>query len=133
MTKRSIALVAGVALSLAVVAGWQRCKSVAVQASGSSSTAASPEQTASPDPKTVTWEYKILTGAAAGVSVVRVTSGGPRVPSFGPNVEEEINKLSAQGYVVESFQTCCTTADRTASGVISGPPELVVLLRRMRK
>ena len=132
MTKRSIAAVAVLALSLVTIAAWRRGNPTSVQAFESSSSFTFPAQT-SPDPRAVTWEYKVLIGSVPGVVVARVTSAPVMGPAYGPNVEEEINKLSAQGWVVESFQPCCSRAGNNAPGVLYGPPEITVLLRRMRK
>jgi len=132
MTKRSIAVLGVLALSLVTIEAWRRGNPISVQAFESSSSSTSPAQTASPDPRAVTWEYKVLIGSVPGVVVARVTSTAAMGP-FGLNVEEEINKLSAQGWVVESFQPCCSRAGNNAPGVLYGPPEITVLLRRMRK
>jgi guanyl-specific ribonuclease Sa len=49
-------------LSLATIWGRQTGNSTSVQALESSSASTSAAQTASPDPKAVTWEYKMLSG-----------------------------------------------------------------------
>jgi hypothetical protein len=133
MTKRPIVLLAMLALLLATIGGWQLNNSIAVHAFESSSASTSREQTASPDPKAVTWEYKILTGTVEEFRRALATAG--RGPSFVDNLEEDINRLSAQGYVVESFQTS-SSVESNGWGIsfkLSSSQPIVVLLKRMRK
>ena len=127
MTKGIIAVLALLALSLATIGGRRPGNSIEVQAFESSSASTSHEQS-SPDPKAVIWEYKVLSGTAAVVGRVTGTN------SYPVSTEEEINRLAAQGYVVESFQTCCSSVRGGGSGLtFPDSPATVVLLKRMRK
>jgi len=134
MTKRRIVLLAMLALLLATIEGWQLNSSIAVQAFESSTESTSHEQTASPDPKPVTWEYKMLTSTVEQFRRAVATAGSG--PSFaGYNLEEDINRLSAQGYVVESFQTSSSVESSGWGSAfrLSSSQPIVVLLKRMRK
>jgi hypothetical protein len=131
MTKRSIVMLAMLVLSPAISGGLQAGNFTAVVASESSGGATSREQTASPDPRAVTWEYKILTGSVSGL--VRYTVTDARSRSFGPNLEEEINRFAAQGYVVDGFQAFPSVGGGASGNLSTGSPEVVVILKRMRK
>ena len=85
MTLKRPTLLAVFMLALAINAGSLVGRTTAAQASQSSAVAPQ-QQRVSSDQKAGTWEYRILTGAP------------------GPYLKGEINKLAAQGFVVESFQ-----------------------------
>lgn len=80
MTKRPISVLFVLALLLATIGGWELNNSIAVQAFESSTASTSHEQTASPDPKSVTWEYKILTSTVEQFRRAVATAGSG--PSF---------------------------------------------------
>ena len=121
-------MLALLAVSIATIEGRRLNNPIAVHAFESFGAATSLEQTASPDPRAPTWEYKIVTGAVPGV--VRVTvSGGEHM--VGPNVEEAINRYAAQGYVVESFKAFESSGGSGAQFTV--PPQIIVLLKRIRK
>ena len=59
-------------------------------------------------------------------------NGAPRAGRPPYSFEDEINRLAAQGFVVESFQTPSTTIGSAVSdGYINAV--IVVLLKRMKK
>jgi hypothetical protein len=114
MTIKRPTLLTVLTLALAIIAGWLAGRTTAAQAQ--SSAVAPQQQRVSSDQKAGTWEYRILTG-------------GP-----GPNLEGEINKLAAQGFVVESFQV---TSPANGSGgatffAFSSVSQVVVLLKRIK-
>ena len=115
MTIKRPTLLTVLTLALAIIAGWLAGRTTAAQASQSSAVAPQ-QQPASSDQKAGTWAHRILTGAP------------------GPNLEEEINKLAAQGFVVESFQL---TSPASGSGgatffAFSSVSQVVVLLKRIK-
>jgi hypothetical protein len=134
MTKRSIAMLSVLALSLATFGVWQAGKSISVQALESSNASTSRQQTASSDPRPVTWEYKILSGDPTYVG--RPASPPVRSALVQINLEDEINKLAVQGYVVESFQAYTALGggpDGNSSFRLASAGMAVVLLKRQRK
>ena len=135
MTRRSIVVLSALALSLSTIWNWQRGALIAVRANEGAATSAYHEQATSSDPRSATWEYKILTGHRR--FVVRVTSSsdsrGRLLPSS--NIERTSTGWAAQGYIVDSFQPFCS-AEGGRSGISfpqTGSPELVVLMKRIRK
>ena len=120
MTIKRPTLLTVLTLALAIIAGWLAGRTTAAQASQSSAVAPQ-QQRVSSDQKAGTWEYRILTG-------------GP-----GPNLEGEINKLAAQGFVVESFQlttlvggTGTGTFFSFSSASISSASQIVVMMKRIK-
>ena len=79
----------------------------------------------------MTWEYKILTGTIT--SGARVTIESRSFPP--PDLDEELNRFAAQGYVVESFQPFSSVVGGGSSVLftLTGSRDVVVLLKRMRK
>jgi len=135
MTKKQLTVLAVLALPWAILAGWQPGRSTSAKASETSAASAAHEQPASTDPKAATWEYRILI-APLFRGVKRIMdydlNGAPRAGRPPYSFEDEINRLAAQGFVVESFQTPSSigTPDGLAG---SGNAEIVVLLKRMKK
>lgn len=137
MTNKRAPWLSLICLLLAAIGGWQlamfspRASAEPVRASSQGSPA--------PTAKAITtFEYKILnlpfseafsrpTGAAD-------KKGRPlTMPS--PFLEDEINKLAAEGYVVESFQKASSVFGTGLGGgfTIGSSSEFVVLLKRERR
>ena len=128
------ALLTIVAMTLAIVGGWLAGRTIAAQVSQVSNQGTSQQQTVS-SAQTGTTEYRMLSGSIN--SIVKVTgtdAKGRPVTNAGPYLEEEINKLAAQGFVVESFQVASTTFGSGASTyfAISGSSQILVLLKRIK-
>jgi hypothetical protein len=98
---------------------------LSAQASRSSTTAILQDLPPS-DPVTPIWEYKILTFRSYAAS--KKTLGYP-----GPNLEDEINKLAEQGYVVERLQEASPCDSSGVGFSINDWPEIIVLLKRMKR
>ena len=136
MTKRQMTVLAVLALPWAILGGWQPGRSTSATASESSAASPAHEQTTSTDPKAATWEYRVLI-APLSIGVKRIVdyerNGAPRANRPPPySFEDEINRLAAQGFVVESFQTPSSTIGSAVSdGYINAV--IVVLLKRMKK
>jgi hypothetical protein len=136
MTKKQLTVLAVLILMLAIIGGWQTGKATSAQASEGSGAGTSHPQAGSTDPKAATWEYRILTSAVTSVVRVSYTDNkGRQLSNPGPYLEDEINKLVAQGYVVESFQTASLVAGigSSASFSINGSSEILVLLKKTKK
>ncbi len=133
MTKKQLTVLAVLALPWAILGGWQPGRSTS--AASETSAASAHEQAASADPKAATWEYRILI-APLYRGVKRIMDydlkGAPLAGRPPYSFEDEINRLAAQGFVVESFQTPSSigTPDGLAGSRIG---EIVVLLKRMKK
>ena len=134
MTKNQLAIALILFLALAVISGRQFGKIPFDQISASASVS---QQPASTDQKAATWDYKILTGHIDSVVKVSYTDNkGRQMTSPGPHLEDEINKLAAQGYVVESFQPVLLVGGAgTAPNFfsLSSSAKIVVLLKRAVK
>ena len=138
MTIKRPTLLAVLTLALAIIAGWLAGRTTAAQASQSS--AVTPQQQpVSSDQKAGTWEYRILKGPLDSVVKYSYTYKGRQMTSPGPYLEEEINKLAAQGFVVESFQLT-TSVGGTGTGTsfsfssisISSATQIVVTMKRIK-
>lgn len=135
MTKKQMTVLSVLALPWAILGGWQPGSSTSAKASESSAASAVHEQTASTDPKAATWEYRILIAPLSrGVKkIVDYERNGALRAGLPPySFEDEINRLAAQGFVVESFQTPSSIGDSDRSAGSSNV-EIVVLLKRMKK
>jgi hypothetical protein len=137
MTSRKGILISLIALLLSAIGGWQ----LAVFSANAS---AAPLRTTSQGSRTptatanTTFEYKILnlpfSEAFSKPSGTYDKKGRPlTIPS--PFLEDEINKLAAQGYVVDSFQRGSSVFGTGLGGgfTIGSSSEFVVLLKREKK
>jgi hypothetical protein len=120
MPKR-FALLPVLILSWIVIGGLQSEPSHYVNAYAISSGSAFHQQ-AVPAPSKVTWEYRILNGNAFQLATL----------------ESSINRLTEQGYTVESLHPVSSIGggrDRGADNAftINSATEIFVLLRRMRR
>ncbi len=132
MNNKRTALIS-VIVSLVVTLGWQLTP-LSAYASRISTAASIQDPSPPSDPATPTWEYKILIYASFAAS--RRSLGYPATGYAPPNLEDEINKLAEQGYLVERFQTqSMTNGGGYGDGCfsISGSSDLVVLLKRQKK
>src|SRR6266849_1831524 len=106
MTNQKITLISLIALLLAAIGGWQLAI-LSAQASGGPVLSASQDSPPAAAPATATFEYKILIFPSSQ-AFIRPTgqydNTGRPLMTQPPFLEDEINKLAAQGYVVESFQ-----------------------------
>lgn len=138
MTNKQMPVLAVLALPWAILGGWQPGRSTSAKPSESSTASAAYEQTASTDQKGAAWEYRILTGPLSE-GVKRIVgyerSGAPRAGPPPYSFEDEINRLAAQGFVVESFQTLSSISGGGNSSLVmvNSNAEIVVLLKRMKK
>jgi len=133
MTNQKTTLISLVALLLAAIGGWQLAI-LSAQASGGLS--ASQDSPPSAAPAAVTFEYKILIFPSSQ-AFIRPTGQydnmGRPLMTQPPFLEDEINKLATQGYVVESFQReSPVTGTGYGDGwfTVSSSSEIVVLLKR---
>jgi len=139
MTIKRPTLLTVLTLALAIIAGWLAGRTTAAQASQSSAVAPQ-QQPASSGQKAGTWEYRILTGPLNSVVKYSYTDNkGRPMTSPGPYLEEEINKLAAQGFVVESFQltssvggTGTATAFSFSTFSLSSASQIVVMMKRIK-
>ncbi|HXI93351.1 MAG TPA: hypothetical protein VNO24_25355 [Blastocatellia bacterium] len=130
MTNQKTTLISLVALLLAAIGGWQLAI-LSAQASGGPVLSASQDS-----PATTTFEYKILIFPSSQ-AFIRPTgqydNRGQPLMTQPPFLEDEINKLAAQGYVVESFQReSPVTGTGYGDGwfTVNSSSEIVVLLKR---
>ncbi len=79
------------------------------------STAIEPRQHSVPASANVTWEYRILLDNSFRIA----------------SLESAINKLTEQGYIVETFQPVSSV--NGGGGSVNSATEIYVLLRRIRK
>jgi len=86
------------------------------------------DSTAASDPAPPTLEHKILVFGSWASS--RKSLGYGPIGPAPPNLEDEINKLAEQGFVVESVQT---SSQGDGWGSLSTFSEIVVLLKRAKK
>lgn len=111
MTKRRIASLAILALLATLISSSQTGISFSAQANESQTGSPISQQTAA-DPRTAIWGYRILISPwndfALRVVSINNTTGRAAVVSPA-NVDDEINKLAGQGFVVGSFQTVSST------------------------
>ena len=131
MTKKQLALLVAVLLAWATIGDWRSERSVMAQSGRASSGVGSPQQ---PAPvSATTWEYKILSGSTWRIAPL----------------ENAINQLAEQGYVVDSFQIASHRIDTNSVGLVrrdssgnviplvtnefSSETEMIVLLKRVRK
>jgi hypothetical protein len=128
MTNKRIALISTIVL-LAVVIGWHL---TLLSAHASPRLAARILQDSAPpsDPATPTWEYKVLVFASFAASRRSLGYFGP-TGNAPPNLEDEINKLAEQGFVVDSFQL--NSGYGAGSYGFSGTPDIAALLKRAKK
>ena len=128
MTNKRIALISTIVL-LVVVIGWQL---TLFSAHASPRPAARLVQNSAPpsDPIPSTWEYKILVFPSSAASRRSLGYGGP-IGKAPPNLEDEINKLAEQGFVVESFQL--NSGYGAGSYGYPGTPDIAALLKRAKK
>jgi len=139
MTIKRPILLAVFALFLAIIAGWLAGRTTAAQASQPGAVTTQ-QQPVSSDQKAGTWEYRILRSALDAVVKYSYTDNkGRQMTSPGPYLEEEINKLAAQGFVVESFQlttlvggTSTGTFFSFSSASISSASQIVVMMKRIK-
>ena len=135
ISKRSIVFVL-FAVALAIIAGWLAGRTTVAQVSPSGA-AAPQQQTPAPDQKAATWEYRVIsTGSNSIVKYTVTDNKGRTYTSQGPYMEEEINKLAAQGFVVDSFQVATTTSGSgggpSSYFSISGSSQVIVILKRIK-
>jgi hypothetical protein len=133
INKRSMVL-AVFAVVLAIIAGWLAGRTTAAQVSASGA-AAPQQQPAAPDQKVATWEYRVIsTGVNSIVKYTVTDNKGRSYTNQGPYLEEEINKLAAQGFVVDSFQVATTTSGSGGASyfALSGSSQIVVILKRIK-
>ena len=137
MTKTRLASLAILAVLATLVSSSQAGRSFSAQANEGQTGSGIQQQTAA-DSRTAIWEYRILIGRwdVVRVKVVSIdnTSGLAAVVSP-TNLEDEINKLAAQGFVVESLQTASSTGGGGGQTgfQLSSTSEIVVLLKRAKK
>ncbi|PYT03426.1 MAG: hypothetical protein DMF60_18415 [Acidobacteria bacterium] len=138
MTNKKVTLISLIGLLLAAIGGWQLAM-FSAHASGGSIGARSQDSPAPTAPAAPTFEYKILIFLSSQ-AFVRPTGNydnrGRPIMTQPPFLEDEINKLAAQGYVVESFQRESPpsgTGYEGGSFIISSSSEIVVLLKREKK
>ncbi len=133
INKRSIVFVL-LAVALAIIAGWLAGRTTAAQVSPSGA-AAPQQQTLLPDQKVATWEYRVIsTGVNSIVKYTVTDNKGRSYTNPGPYLEEEVNKLAVQGFVVDSFQVATTTSGSGGSSyfALSGSSQIVVILKRIK-
>jgi hypothetical protein len=107
MTKTRLASLAILILLATLVSGPQAGRSFSAQANEGQNGSGIQQQTA-PESRTAIWEYRILIGRwdVVRVKVVSIDNWSGLAAVVSPtNLEDEINKLTAQGFVVESLQT----------------------------
>ena len=129
MSNKKVALIS-VIVSLIASSGWQLALS-STHASGSAQPATLQEPPPTKAPVTI-WEYKVLVFPATSASRTTLRYYGPI--AYAPlNLEDEINKLAEQGYVVE-FQTQSSPSGTDLNtGYFAPSSEIVVTLKRERK
>ena len=85
---------------------------------------------------TTTWEYKFLVYPSYAVSRKTLGVTGPIDMYTPPNLEDELNKLVEQGWILERFQAV-SSPDGTGYGEgffkIFGYYDVIALLKRARK
>jgi hypothetical protein len=122
-------------VALAMIAAWLAGRTTAAQVSPSGA-AAPQQQPAAPDQKVGTWEYRVIsTGINSLVKYTVTDNKGRSYTNQGPYLEEEINKLAAQGFVVDSFQVATTTSGSGGGSSyfsISGSSQVIVILKRIK-
>ena len=76
----------------------------------------------------------ISTGVNSIVKLTVTDSKGRSYTNPGPYLEEEVNKLAAQGFVVDSFQVATTTSGSGNASyfALSGSSQIVVILKRIK-
>ena len=118
MTKR-LALLFVLTVCWTIIGDWQSERSHSAKAYAISTVSATGQQPAAAA-SNVTWEYRILTGNPFQLA----------------SLESAINKLSEQGYMVETFQPVSSVsggAPGTGNALGISTTEIFVLLRRIRR
>jgi len=121
MTNRKAVMISLIALFLAAICGWQ----LAIFSAHASARSVGPPSQDSPSPTLPadpTFEYKILIF--------------PSMEAYRKLLEDEINKLAEQGYVVERFQRESPLSARGYEGgsfYLNSSSEITVLLKRQKK
>ena len=138
MTNKKATLIALIALLLAAICGWQ-LELLSAHASGGRVWAPSQNPPAPTAATAPTFEYKILIFPSSQ-AFVRPTGNydnrGQPIMTQPPFLEDEINKLAVQGYVVERFQRespLSGTGYEGGSFYLSSSSEIIVLLKREKK
>lgn len=126
MTRKKDILIS-VIVSLIVATCWQL---TTLSTHTSRANAASILQGSDPDATTV-WEYKFLVYPSYAVSRKTLNYAGPINQYTPPNLEDEVNKLAEQGWILERFQTV-SSPDCSGYG-ISPSWQVIALLKRARK
>lgn len=137
MTKTRLASLAILALLATLVSSSQAGRSFSAQANEGQNGSGIPQQPPA-DSRTAIWEYRILISSwnVGEVKVVSIDKWTGRAAVVSPtNLEDEINKLAAQGFVVESLQTVSSMGGGGAEAgfQLSSTTEIVVLLKRAKK
>lgn len=120
MTKR-FAVLSVLTLSWTIIGGWQREPSRSAKAYALATASAFGQQPA-PTASNVTWEYRVLLGNAFQLA----------------SLEGSINKLTEQGYTVETFQPVSSVSGGRNPGTgnalaVNSTTEILLLLRRIRR
>lgn len=80
---------------------------------------------------TTTWEYKFLVYPSYAVSRKTLGYAGPISQYTPPNLEDEVNKLVEQGWILERFTTV-SSPDYTGYGIFPSW-QIIAMLKKARK
>ena len=130
MNNKRTAFIA-VIVSLVVTLGWQ-FKPLSAYASRISIGALVQDSVPPSDPPTATWEYRILSFPSYQATK-KPLGDAQSFFSTQPFLEDEINKLTAQGYVVDRFEIDTPSGSGADVGYAPRFAQFVVLLKRVKK